>query len=72
MTAANATEEAAQQGKSLGIPYWRTLKVDGFLNEKYPGGAEAHKKLLENEGFTIIQKGKKYLVQNYQNYLVNV
>ena len=49
MTAANATEEAAQQGKNLNIPYWRTLKADGYLNEKYPGGAEAQKNLLESE-----------------------
>ena len=69
MTAANATEEADKQGKSLNIPYWRTLKADGFLNEKYPGGAEAQKILLENEGFTVVQKGRKYRVQNYQDFL---
>ena len=28
MTAANATEEAAKEGKYLNIPYWRTLKAD--------------------------------------------
>jgi alkylated DNA nucleotide flippase Atl1 len=71
MTAANAAEEAANQGKDLNIPYWRTLKADGFLNEKYPGGAEAQKEKLENEGFIVIQKGKKYFVQNYQNSLVS-
>jgi type IV secretory pathway protease TraF len=27
-TAANAVEEAAKQGRNLGIPYWRTLKAD--------------------------------------------
>ena len=43
MTAANATEEAAQQGKNLNIPYWRTLKSDGYLNEKYPGGRNCWK-----------------------------
>ena len=53
MTAANAAEEAANEGKSLHIPYWRTLKADGFLNEKYPRGAPTQKKLLEQEGFTI-------------------
>lgn len=72
MTAANATEEAAEEGKKLDIPYWRTLKADGYLNEKYPGGQEAQKKLLETEGFTIIQKGKKYFVQNYQDYLFSL
>ncbi len=69
MTAANATEEAAKQGKNLDIPYWRTLRANGFLNEKYPGGAEAHKRLLENEGFNVSRRGKKYLVQNYQDFL---
>ncbi len=70
MTAANAAEEAARDGKSLDIPYWRTLKSNGFLNEKYPGGQEAHKKLLEHEGHKVISKGKRFLVQDFQEYLV--
>ena len=70
MTAANAAEEAARDGKSLGIPYWRTLKSDGFLNEKYPGGQESHKKLLEQEGHKVIRKAKRFLVQDFQKYLV--
>jgi alkylated DNA nucleotide flippase Atl1 len=69
MIAANAAEEAGKQGKDLGIPYWRTLKVNGFLNEKYPGGAEAQKTLLEREGFTVIRKGKKYVVRGFQDFL---
>jgi len=44
--------------------------MDGLLNDKYPGGAKAQKKLLEEEGFKIIQKGKNYFVENYQKYLV--
>jgi len=72
MTAANAAEEAANQGKSLDIPYWRTLKADGFLNEKYPGGALAQKKLLEQEGFTILKKGKKFVVNDFEKYLTEV
>ena len=70
MTAANAAEEAAKEGKGLGIPYWRTLKADGFLNEKYPGGVEAHKKLLEEEGFNIRGKGKRLFVDDYKKYLI--
>ena len=69
MTAANAAEEASREGKPLDIPYWRTLKSGGFLNPKYPGGQEAHKKLLEKEGYKVIQKGKNYLVQGFQKYL---
>lgn len=71
MTAANATEEA-EDGKDLGIPYWRTLKTDGFLNEKYPGGIEAHKNLLEQEGFNIRRKGRKLYVEHYENFLFSL
>lgn len=70
MTAANAVEEAKREGKSLNIPYWRTLKADGFLNPKYPGGQEAHKRLLEQEGHRVIQKGKNLLVQDFQERLL--
>jgi alkylated DNA nucleotide flippase Atl1 len=72
MTAANAAEEAAYEGKSLRIPYWRTLKVDGCLNEKYPGGSLAQKKLLEQEGFIILRKGKKFVVKDFEKYLAEV
>jgi hypothetical protein len=72
MTAANAAEEAAKEGKDLNIPYWRTLKTGGFLNEKYPGGTEAHKKSLEKEGFKIVQKGRKFVVDAYEKYLIEV
>jgi hypothetical protein len=71
MTAAKATEEAAREGKSLDIPYWRTLKAGGFLNEKYPGGVEAHKRLLEEEGFKVIQKGRKFFVSDYEKFLAH-
>lgn len=71
MTAANAVEEGIQDGGLLNIPYWRTLKADGFLNEKYPGGAEAQKRLLEDEGFVVRQKGKRYFVLNYRDYLAH-
>ena len=71
MTAANAAEEAIKEGNNLNIPYWRTLKADGFLNEKYPGGAEAHKQLLEDEGFTVNPKGKLYFVPDFEDYLIN-
>jgi len=69
MTAANAVEEARQEGRELDIPYWRTLKADGYLNEKFPGGLEGHKALLEGEGFTVVQKGKRYFVPAYQDFL---
>ena len=72
MTASHAAEEDKIEKKKKITPYWRTLKIDGYLNDKYPGGAEAQKKLLENEGFKILSKGKKFVVDNYENYLVTV
>ena len=72
MTAANAVEEASGEGKLLDIPYWRTLKADGFLNEEYLGGLEAHRKLLEVEDFEVIARGKKYQVANYKKYLMQL
>lgn len=51
-------------------PYWRTLKADGELNPKYPGGVEAQKEKLEAEGHSIIQKGRKnirYFVKDYED-----
>ena len=53
-------------------PYWRTLKANGELNPKYPGGIEEQKKLLENEGFTVIKKGRtniRYYVKDYEKFL---
>jgi hypothetical protein len=34
--------------------------MGGVMNEKFPGGADAWKKLLEQERHTAVQKGKKY------------
>ena len=50
-------------------PYWRTLKANGELNSKYPGGVEAQKEKLEAEGHTVIQKGRtniRYLVKDFE------
>lgn len=68
--AAEVAAEALAQGKKDITPYWRTLKEGGVINEKYPGGVEAQKKLLENEGHKIIQKGKKYVVIDFEKYLM--
>ena len=62
---AYAAEEQKQQGATDITPYWRTLKTGGFLNEKYPGGLETQKQLLEQEGHVVIKRGKKYFVKDY-------
>jgi len=71
-TAANAAEERKQNGDKDITPYWRTLKTGGVLNEKYPGGVEGQKLLLEREGHKVIKKGKKYAVLNYEKSLIQI
>ena len=56
-------------------PYWRTLKANGELNAKYPGGIETQKEKLEAEGHIIIQKGRKnlkYYVKDYERVLFDL
>lgn len=53
-------------------PYWRTLKTDGEINPKYPGGLEVQKEKLEEEGHVIIKRGRKnirYFVEDYEDAL---
>ena len=70
--AANAAEEQRQKGEKEITPYWRTLKTGGVINPKYPGGVEAQKELLEKEGHTVIQKGKRYVVVDYEKSLMKL
>lgn len=63
---------ASYQRSEDETPYWRTLKANGELNAKYPGGIEAQKERLEAEGHTIVKKGRKnirYYVKDYENAL---
>lgn len=70
--AAEAAAEAAVRGEKGTTPYWRTLKAGGEINEKYPGGIENQKKLLEKEGHKVIQKGQKYIVADFEKYIVEL
>jgi len=70
--AAHSAEEQRQEGKKDITPYWRTLKTGGVINEKYPGGVEGQKKLLEEEGHKVIQKGKKCVVADYKKSLITL
>ena len=69
---ANASKEREIEGGKDLVPYWRTLKKDGELNEKYPDGIDGQKMLLETEGHVVIQKGKRYFVKEYQDKLCKI
>jgi hypothetical protein len=67
--AANASQEREVSGSKDITPYWRTLKRNGELNEKSPGGIDQQKMLLEMEDHEVIQKGKRYFVADYEKAL---
>ena len=62
-----AAHASAERGGVNPTPYHRTLKKGGELNEKYPDGIDGQKLLLEMEGHTVIQKGKRYFVKDYES-----
>jgi len=51
--AAETAEEDLSRGEKQITPYWRVVKADGSLNEKFPGGVEAQAARLREEGHTI-------------------
>ena len=66
---------ASHQRAEDKTPFWRTLKANGELNEKYPGGVEAQKQKLEEEGHTVISKGRtniRYYVKDYEKSLFDL
>lgn len=68
-----AEEDMAVRDMSIDqiTPYWRTLRKDGELNSKYPGGVEAQASKLKKEGHSIElnRKGDPKKVANYQDVL---
>jgi hypothetical protein len=67
-----AAKASVERGGIDETPYWRTLKKDGELNEKYPGGIQEQKMHLEMEGLSIIQKGKRFFVKDYKEYFYHI
>lgn len=69
---ARAASEAARDGETEITPYWRTLKAGGAINERYPGGVELQRKLLETEGHKVVRKGYKYIVADLAESLIEL
>ena len=58
--AAEAAEEDRKLGRKNITPYWRVVRDDGSLYDKFPGGARAQAARLRSEGFRIESaRGKK-------------
>ena len=63
---------ASAQRSGDETPWWRTLKANGELNPKYPGGIQAQREKLEAEGHEIVLRGRKdirFYVKDYEEYL---
>ncbi len=69
---AGAAGEEEEEGKVRIVPYWRTLKSGGELNEKYPGGLSAQRSRLEDEGHEVVFRGKRTRVNDYERFLVKL
>ena len=70
--AAQAADEAASEGQVVVTPYWRILKTKGELNPKYPGGIAALTARLEAEGHSILQRGKRFFVRDYEHAIAKL
>lgn len=69
------TSKASEERDDNKIAFWRTLKKDGELNPKFPGGIEYQKEMLEKEGHTFTVRGRKnlrYFVENYEDKLFDL
>jgi alkylated DNA nucleotide flippase Atl1 len=69
--AAEAAEEDATAGKKRITPYWRTVRDDGRLNEKFPGGAQAQAAKLRREGVKVVHstRGPALRVADLESHL---
>lgn len=53
-------------GRNDVAAWWRTLKSGGQINDRYPGGAAAHRAGLEIEGHIVGPKGKRLWMKDWQ------
>jgi hypothetical protein len=70
--AAHAAAEDEAAGKQRITPYWRTLKLGGELNPKYPGGVASQRARLRAEGHAVVARGKKLVVRDYERRLAKL
>ena len=72
---AGASEENRELGKEI-FPWWRVVKKDGLLSEKFPGAPDMQIEMLESEGHTIwtgaSKRSKKLRVKDYKDSLVRL
>lgn len=70
--AARAAEEMRSTGTQDVTPWWRVLRSDGGLNEKYPGGIRLQRAMLEAEGVPVVQRGKRWFAAEHETRLADL
>ena len=72
--AAETAEEDLSRGEKQITPYWRVIKADGSLNEKFPGGVDAQAAHLREEGHSIepAKAKKPPKVKDFEKALVEL
>jgi alkylated DNA nucleotide flippase Atl1 len=69
-TVARAAAEQEMMGAKHVTPWWRVVRNDGTLNEKFPGGLAEHEKRLASEGHSFEPKGKaKRKVRDFEKQI---
>ncbi len=69
---AETAEEEKAKGEKEITPYWRVIRDNGTMIDKFPGGIEQQAKNLKKEGFEILvtgRKGNKLIVNAYKSRL---
>jgi hypothetical protein len=62
-------EEDRRAGKKSIAPYWRVLRDNGGLNEKFPGGVAAQARCLRAEGFRLKRAGaRNWRVRDFERF----
>ena len=63
-------EAAEEEGSKDMTPYWRVIRRDGSLIEKFPGGAKRQASHLKIEGHAITRVKRSLKVSDYEKHLV--
>jgi len=70
--AAEAAEEDRRNGRSRITPYWRVIRDDGSLNDRFPGGVKLQAAYLEKEGHRLKDSKGRPKVIDFDKRLVRL
>lgn len=66
-----ASNHAVEAGET-DFPWWRTVKANGELIPRHPGGVEAQRRRLEAEGIGCVERKGRLFVENLERVLATL